>query len=205
MEKIFIVLLLLIVGNINAQGYRGDYEEWSIEFSAGLNKPYNTMTPGYGTSNPNLFHIDLGTRYTITPYIGIKADIGYDAFNNKPNTPVFNGNYIRFNIQAVCDLGYTLGIYDNAKPIGILVHSGFGVSQLQTDYSTNKDRMGNFIFGLTGTLKITDDISLSGDLSSLMHIKQSSSFDGRTESYPSKNFAGNLLNSSLGFIYFFRK
>jgi len=199
------MLLLLIARNWNAQGYRGDYEEWSIEISAGLNKPYHTMTSGYGTSNSNLFHIDLGTRHTITPYIGIEADFGFDAFNNKPNTPVFNSNYIRFDIQAVCDLGYTLRIYDNAKPIGILVHSGFGVSQLRSDFSTNKDRMGNFIFGLTGTLKIAKDIALSCDLSSLMHFTQNSTFDGRTESYPSKNFAGNLLNSSLGIIYFFRK
>jgi hypothetical protein len=36
--------------NLNAQNYRG-YEEWSIEFNMGLNKPYNTMTPGYKTSN----------------------------------------------------------------------------------------------------------------------------------------------------------
>jgi hypothetical protein len=27
----------------------GHYEEWSIEFNMGLNKPYNTMTPGYKT------------------------------------------------------------------------------------------------------------------------------------------------------------
>jgi hypothetical protein len=25
----------------------------------GLNKPYNTMTPGYQTSNPSFYHIDL--------------------------------------------------------------------------------------------------------------------------------------------------
>jgi hypothetical protein len=33
------------------------YEEWSIEFNMGLNKPYNTMTPGYQT--PTLVSIIL--------------------------------------------------------------------------------------------------------------------------------------------------
>jgi hypothetical protein len=30
------------------------------------------MTPGYQTSSPSFYHIDLGTRYTINPYIGIR-------------------------------------------------------------------------------------------------------------------------------------
>jgi OOP family OmpA-OmpF porin len=51
----------------------------------GLNKPYNTMTPGYQTSNPSFYHIDLGTRYTINPH-RYKGDIGYDKFTNKSNT-----------------------------------------------------------------------------------------------------------------------
>jgi hypothetical protein len=38
----------------------------------GLNKPYNTMT-WLSNVNPNFYHIDLGTRYTINPYIGIKG------------------------------------------------------------------------------------------------------------------------------------
>jgi OOP family OmpA-OmpF porin len=58
----------------------------------GLNKPYNTMTPGYQTSNPSFYHIDLGTRYTINPYIGIR-DIGYE-FTNKV-TKRINSNYIQ--------------------------------------------------------------------------------------------------------------
>jgi hypothetical protein len=43
------------------------------------------MTPGYQTSNPSFYHIDLETRYTINPYIGIRGD-GYDKFTNKSNT-----------------------------------------------------------------------------------------------------------------------
>jgi hypothetical protein len=40
--------------------------------------------------------------------------------------------------------------------------------------------MINLIYGFTGTLKVSENISLSGDISSLMHTKQFENFDGRT-------------------------
>jgi hypothetical protein len=40
MKKAFLLLLLSIIMNLNAQNYRGHYKEWSIEFNMGLNKPY---------------------------------------------------------------------------------------------------------------------------------------------------------------------
>jgi hypothetical protein len=39
--------------------------------------------------------------------------------------------------------------------------------------------MINLIYGFTGTLKVSENISLS-DISSLMHTKQFENFDGRT-------------------------
>jgi hypothetical protein len=43
-----------------------------------------------------------------------------------------------------------------------------------------KDKMINLIYGFTGTLKVSENISLSGDISSLMHTNQFENFDGRT-------------------------
>jgi hypothetical protein len=40
--------------------------------------------------------------------------------------------------------------------------------------------MINLIYGFTVTLKVSENISLSGDISSLMHTKQFENFDGRT-------------------------
>lgn len=205
MNKAFLLLLLSIIMNLNAQNYRGHYKEWSIEFNMGLNKPYNTMTPGYETSNPNFYHIDLGTRYTINPYLGLKGDIGYDKFTNKSNTKEFNSNYIRVDLQAVADVGYALGLYDWAEPIGILFHAGAGVSQFDNDSNTFKDKMINLIYGFTGTLKVSKNISLSGDISSLMHMEQFQNFDGRTRTDSNSALNNNLLTSSIGLIYFFRR
>ena len=205
MKNTFFLLLFSVILNLNAQTYRGDYDEWTIAFSAGVNKPYNTMTPGYTTSNPNFYHIELGTRYTINPYIGIKADIGYDKFKNKTNTTKFESNYMRVNLQAVTDVGYVLALYNSADPIGILFHAGAGVSQLSDDQNIAKDRMVNLIYGFTGTFTLSRNISLSGDISSLIHAKQSTNFDAISNVKSPSTFNSNLLTSSVGIIYFFRK
>jgi len=204
MKKIFILLVLLVASKLNAQ-YNSYPKEWSIEFNVGFTKPFRTMTPGYQTSNPTLYHIDLGTRYTIAPGFGLKSDVGYDSFKNKPDTPEFDSKYIRFDIQGVIDLGYAFIIYDQPDPIGIYFHSGFGVSQLTSNVKTYNDKMINVIYGLTGTLKINKNIDLSGDISGLMHLKQGLTFDGRTESGTYGLFKGNMLNSTIGIIYTLRK
>lgn len=206
MRKIFFLLLFSVMLNLNAQSCfcKDDYDEWSIEFNVGVNKPFKTMTVGYFTTNPSLYHIDLGARYTFNPYIGIKADIGYDSFKNKDNSADFNSNYLRLDIQAVTDVGYGLGIYDSKSPISVLFHAGAGLSQLNINDSNNKDSMINLIFGFTGTLKISKKISLSGDLSSLMHAKQSLNFDGNG-STDSNALKTNLLTSSVGIIYYLRR
>ena len=205
MKKLFLLLLLVFQFNLNAQEYRGDYQEWSLEFNVGVNKPFNTMTPSYFTSSPSFYHVDLGTRYTFTPYIGIKADLAYDKFKNSNDSQLFETNYTRFSVQAVTDVGYALGLYNKAERVGILFHAGAGLSQFKSDSNNKKDKLINVIYGLTGTLKISNNISLSADVSSLMHGKQILNFDGTTETASKSGLKNNLLNSSLGLIYFFRK
>ncbi|MBC5840647.1 MAG: porin family protein [Flavobacteriaceae bacterium] len=205
MKSIQLLLAFLFFVTANAQEYRGDYQEWSVEINAGLNKPYNTMTEGYLTSNPSFYHIDLGTRYTFNPYIGIKADIGFDKFQNSNDSQVFESNYKRISVQAVTDVGYALGLYNRPDPVGILIHAGAGFSQFDNDVNEIKDKMINVIYGITGTLKLSRKVYLSADISSLLHGKQTLSFDGRTELSPKSGLKSNLLNSSVGIIYFLRR
>jgi hypothetical protein len=66
------------------------------------------MTTGYFTSNPSFYHRFSNTIY-VQPYIGIKADLGYDKFKNSKDSQVFETNYTRFNVYPrVTDVGYAL-------------------------------------------------------------------------------------------------
>lgn len=162
------------------------------------------MTPGYYTSTPSLYHIDLGARYTFNPYIGIKGDIGYDSFKNSSKSQDFDTDYLRFDIQAVTDIGYALGIYDSKSLIGVLLHAGGGISQLNSDNNPN-DMMVNFIYGITGTYKIAKKVSLSADVTGLMHAKQDLNFDGMSATSSDSGLNNNLTNVSVGVIYYFRR
>lgn len=204
MKNIFLLVSLISVLNLNAQSCfcKDNYNEWSLEFSVGVNKPYKTMTDGYFTTNPSLYHVDLGARYTFNPTIGIKADVGFDKFQNKDTSLDFKSNYVRVDLQAVTDVGYILGVYDAKSPYSVLFHAGTGVSYLNSDDNSNSDKMINIIFGFTGLVKISRSMSLSGDISSLMHAKQALNFDANSGVTGNSILRNNLLTASVGLIYF---
>jgi hypothetical protein len=60
----------------------------------------------------------------------------------------------------------------------------------------------NIIIGQTGTLKIDENISLSGYFSCLVHVKQETTIDGKAQNKPLTNINLNLFTSSLRIIYF---
>jgi OOP family OmpA-OmpF porin len=90
------------------------------------------MTPGYQTSSPSFYHIDLGTRYTINPYIGIKGILA--TINSQIKvTQEFNSNYIRVNLQAVADVGYALNLYNRRTDRDIISCRSFlNLTTIQT-------------------------------------------------------------------------
>ena len=42
-----------------------DYNRWSVELGAGFAKPARPMAPGYFTSTPSFYEVDLATRYRV--------------------------------------------------------------------------------------------------------------------------------------------
>jgi OOP family OmpA-OmpF porin len=61
--------------------------------------------------------------------------------------------------------------------IGLLGHTGFGLSFLERK-DPLKDRMGNFMAGVTGQIKLSDRVALTGDFTTILNAKQNVAFDG---------------------------
>ncbi|MGQ7944488.1 OmpA family protein [Flavobacterium sp. WC2509] len=182
-----------------------EYNKWSIELNGGLNKPIRTMTAGYTTGPVNFFHGDLGARYMFSPKFGLKLDFGYDKFQEGDDTPQFESTYLRTDLQAVINLSRALNFETWTNTIGLLVHGGFGVSQLTSENGFNgEDYMGNGIIGLTGQLRLSDRIALTGDLTGIVNAKQNFNFDGMRAAGPS-TVDGMLLNASIGLTFYLGK
>jgi OOP family OmpA-OmpF porin len=164
-----------------------------------------TMTPGYQTATLNPFHADLGVRYMFSPKFGAKLDVGYDQFTERDNTPEFESRYVRASLQGVVNIGRALNFETWTNTIGILAHGGFGVGQLssKTGYG-GQDYVGHGIAGLTGQIKLSNSVALTGDLTGIVNGKQNWNFDGMGAAAP-RTLDGVVLNASVGLTFYLGK
>lgn len=181
------------------------YDKWSIELNGGINKPTRAVTPGYTTSTLSPWHADLGVRYMFNPKFGLKLDFGYDEFTEKKDTNPFKSRQIRTSLQGVVNLGRTLNFETWTNTIGLLAHGGFGVSQLSSKTGFDgEDYMAHGIIGLTGQIRLSNSIALTGDLSGIVNGRQNHNFDGMGPTTTGA-FDGVLLNASVGLTFYLGK
>lgn len=173
------------------------FNKWSIELNGGLTKPQRPFSAGYATDTPSPWVGDLGVRYMFNNKFGLKADFGYNSFSGKKNSIDFDSKYYRIDLQAVANLGRIMNFETWTNTFGLLGHAGFGVGQLEGDNFTGRDRVGNFIAGVTGQIRLSNRVALTGDFSTILNSSQDHTFDG---SYVAENrgFSGLLFNGTIG-------
>lgn len=181
-----------------------DYNKWSIELGGGFNKPQRPMSANYFTSTPSPYVVDLGVRYMFNNKFGLKADFGFNSFKGKNNSLDLDTKYYRADLQAVANLGRIMNFETWTKTIGLLGHAGFGLAQLEDQNSVLKDRMGNFIAGVTGQIKLSDRLVLTGDFTTILNTNQNIAFDAASN-VTTRGFGGILFNGTVGLTVYLGK
>jgi len=182
-----------------------DFNQWSLELAGGFNKPQRPMTPGYSTAVVSPYTVDLGVRYMFNNKFGLKTDFGYNSLTSKDKSINFDSKYYRVDLQGVANLGRMMSFETWTKTIGLLGHAGFGLSFLERkDPTYVKDRMGNFIVGVTGQIKLTDRIVLTGDFTTITNAKQNVAFDGSSANNIA-GFNGSLFTGTAGLTFYLGK
>lgn len=200
MKKVVMTLAFaLALTGVHAQTENnGGFNKWSIELAGGVNKPQRPMTENYFTSTPSPYVADLGVRYMFNNKFGLKADFGYNSFTGKSNSVDFDSKYYRIDLQAVANLGRIMNFETWTNTFGLLGHAGFGVGRLDNkDYGV-KDRVGNFIAGVTGQVRLSNRVALTGDFSTILNASQDAAFDGTTINAANRGFSGVLFNGTVG-------
>ena len=174
-----------------------NYNKWSVELAGGLNKPMRPMTAGYRTAVTSAYVADLGVRYMFNNKFGLKADFGYNSFKEGENSVGFDSKYYRADLQGVANLGRIMSFETWTNTLGLLGHAGFGLGFGESDNFSGTDRMGNFIAGVTGQIKLSNRIALTGDFTTILNAKQNRTFDGAS-TIGSPGFGGVLFNGTVG-------
>ncbi|RDI56593.1 OmpA family protein [Flavobacterium glaciei] len=208
MKKIILNLVLAsVVTTMSAQtgsvknteaAVENSFNKWSVELAGGFNKPSRTMSPGHRTAVVSPYVVDLGVRYMFNNKFGLKTDLGYNSFTEGDNSIKFDTKYYRVNLQGVANLGRIMSFETWTKTIGLLGHAGVGLSFLEKENpSFSRDRMGNLMAGITGQIKLSDRIALTGDFTTIVHGRQNLAFDGAS-TVSTRGLSGALFNGTAG-------
>jgi len=211
MKKILLTLFFaLALNTLSAQNESVekkpiDFNQWSFELAGGFNKPQRPMTAGYSTSVVSPYTVDLGVRYMFNNKFGLKADFGYNSLTGKDESIDFDTKYYRADLQGVANLGRIMNFENWTNTFGLLGHAGFGLSFLERkDPTYVKDRMGNFMVGVTGQIKLSDRIALTGDFTTITNAKQNVAFDGASAN-DIRGFNGSLFTGTVGLTVYLGK
>lgn len=207
-----------------------EYNRWTVEVNAGQSRGLNPFSNGYSSSENTTIlgkftfnSFGIGARYMMSPKFGIKADINYDLFKNAKNSPKkFEVEEYRLGLQGVINASRLLGIEENLRRFGLLVHGGLNllsmtpkldtgidaslVNQPGAEYNVQRSNAGvteynvGLIMGISPQYRITNKMAINLDLVSINNYRQHFAWDGHY-SDASNNLSGRMINLSVGLNY----
>lgn len=165
-----------------------EFNKWSLEATGGFNKPMAPFTGGYLSPTLNLGHVDFGVRYMFNEKFGMKLDYGLGTFKEVDGeSPSFETKYNRLDLQAVANIGRMMNFESFTRKFGLLLHGGAGIGLVNPEentYNDFDDNVYNFIFGITPQVKLSENIALVADISTILNGRQTVTFDGATSIGP---------------------
>ncbi|HAZ26268.1 MAG TPA: polymerase [Algoriphagus sp.] len=187
-----LILSTLMAGALAIGASAQDYDKLSLEINGGFNKPMAPLAPQFLSPTLNIGHVDFGVRYMFNEKFGAKLDYGFgsmsEANGNRVNSlQPFDTNYWRLNLQGVSNMGRVLNFESFSRSFGLLLHGGAGMGAVKPQsnrFAGTNDIVYNLIFGLTPQLKLSKNIALVGDISTILNGRQTVSWDGSTEILP---------------------
>jgi len=181
-----------------------DYNRKALDFGLGVNKPFVVFTPGYSTGLVNLFHIELGYRYMLNPKFGLRVGFAHETFRNRKSSDnEFVTNFERLNFEVMLNIARICNFEDFTQKVGVFLHGGVGLSGMFGTTALDakrRDFMGNVMLGVTPKYKLSERMSLTGDLSMVGNVKGTSAFDMKTNASTS-GFGSYFITMSVGMSY----
>ena len=208
MKKItFLLFFVAIAISVNAQENsfnEGDnYNHWSLEFGGGFSEPGRALTPNYNSDLFSSWATELGVRYMINDKFGFKLNMLYTSVNADDNSPSdFQTNFYSGTLEGVVNVGSVLNFRDWTKTFNILGHAGAGYTNMELGnnvlFSNESNTSATLIIGITPQIRISDRISIYGDMTLQGLTSQKYSWDGNSENEKINDIDGNIATFKAG-------
>jgi OOP family OmpA-OmpF porin len=195
-QKFFVmkklILSTIMAGALTFGANAQEFDKWSLEIGGGFNKPMAPLSANYLSPTLNLGHIEFGARYMFNEKFGLKLDYGFGSMNESSDpdasTGSFNTKYNRLNLQGVANIGRIMNFESFSRSFGLLLHGGAGIGRVNPEenlYNDFDDDVYTIMFGITPQLKLSKNIALVGDISTVLNGRQTVTWDGSTAIRPS--------------------
>ena len=179
------------------------YNKWSIDVSAGINKPVRPVSIGSFSETPSFFSANIGARYMFNTKAGLRASLGYNSFNEGDAADAFESTLYTFSLEGIVNIGNVLNFNEWTQNFSVLGHAGLGYGRLTSTTPIDRsfgdaDQMLSAIIGISPQVKLSDRVSLFGDLTAVGNVRQNLTFDGVVNRQALRGFDGFYITASAG-------
>lgn len=203
MKRITLLLGLLLSAGVMAQEVekpKFDYNKWSIDLGAGMNKPLRPMKSGHYTKTPDFLTGHVGVRYMFNDKFGLRANVMYNKFEDASKSLDFESELWSYGLEGVVNIGNVLEFGSWTNTFGLLGHIGGSYSTLKgkKPLKSSTDAMGTITAGLTPQVRLGNRVALFVDVSMHGNIRQDLTFDGQGSRGSLKGFDGYYMTTTAG-------
>lgn len=195
-----LLLGVFLIFTVSLMAQESNFNRWSVELTTGVHVP---LAPNQGISRKKYIafkQFELAGRYMFTEKYGVKGHYGFNRFANPKDTKQGN-TFHRVGVEGVVNVGKLLNVdYQIREYIGLLFHTGIGVTFASPESSSGIDHMGNLLVGFTGQIRLNDSFTLLGDMTYIHSLKQHYSYNGQPL-IPFDATPGGFVNVSVGIMY----
>ncbi|TYB79056.1 OmpA family protein [Bizionia myxarmorum] len=183
-----------------------NYNRWSVEAGANMTRAFKGYSnSSYNNAMAESIGGEFTARYMINNKFGFQVGGFFGELNTTSRSLPFKTEYYGGQIEAVANLGNLLGFREWTQRLNVLAHAGGGISILNPVSDPNEmpmpfygngsaDHTPTLVAGLTPQLRLSDRVSLFGDVSFHANWKQDYAWDTNSK------IGGRFIESGLATV-----
>ncbi len=192
------LMMLIASSSLIAQE---DFNRWSIDFGAGVNKATEPYATGFDQNQLTDLTFELGARYMFNDKFGLRAEVGYSEIQPSSNSLDFDSSFLRLGVSGVANLGAVLGFRDWTNRFNLLAHAGVQYGRLDTDFNSSTDQKIGISGGLTPQIKLSNSIALNLNLTAFAFESADLTWDGTADA-TERGFDSFMYTATIGASFY---
>ncbi|NGZ90046.1 OmpA family protein [Psychroflexus maritimus] len=200
MKRGITIFLMMLIASSSLIAQE-DFNRWSIDFGAGVNKATEPYASGFDQNQITDLTFELGARYMFNDKFGLRAEVGYSEIQPSSGSFDFDSSFLRLGVSGVANLGAVLGFRDWTNRFNLLTHAGVQYGRLDTEFNSDTDQKIGISGGLTPQLKLSNSIALNLNVTAFAFESDDLTWDGSTGA-TDRGFDSFMYTATIGASFY---